>query len=502
MGELGQVFTPGNVASLMREMLFENAGTLDSQIVLDPCIGQNIFLEHIAAAAPTVPMHGVEIDAGLLDARTTHFYRPASRELVHANFFDFAETCSAKYDFIITNPPYVRHEKMAGENDKKTIRARFAAKDYIIPTKSNLYVYFLLKAIDLLKPQGRMVAIVYDSWLYSAYGEIFQATLSTLGSIDAVVHFRHEAFTNADVGATIIRFTKSTPQNQLVQFASYDTAGNVGGLQEIGWETKNVDQMIDSRKADSDNPKLVPLGTVAEINRGTSALSNKLFVFKDPVFQDMVPIIKSVKGITGMTAVSDRYLLMAAKDPDAETTVYLDTIKQHVLDNPAGFTSLARNIEADALWYRPRLAQPGDIIFNYYLRDTADFISNPDRIQSSDNFYNLRFSAGSMVYLSLLNSTYVKNAVLSRSRHQGSGLRKIQLYEFKQVLIPNIDMFSSESRQTLRDYGTRLSKQLRTSDAKTDIIRKIDNVINNELNSGGETPEILYSNKQYGAAVV
>jgi type I restriction-modification system DNA methylase subunit len=219
MGELGQVFTPANVAQLMSELLLEKYSG-ERQYVLDPCIGENIFLKHLSDG--NLALNGIEVDTGLIGDTTKAFYMADSRKLITGNFFDVTKKMDNKFDLIIENPPYVRQEKMTEENDKRKIRALFNHKGYKIPAKSNLYIYFLLRSIDLLKNQGKMVAIVYDSWLYSSYGESFKNTLSSLGSIESVIHFQSEAFTNADVGATIIEFRKGRPQTSKVRFAELE----------------------------------------------------------------------------------------------------------------------------------------------------------------------------------------------------------------------------------------------------------------------------------------
>lgn len=502
MGELGQVFTPANVAQLMSELLLENTPINKKARVLDPCIGENIFLEHLAKIETTIRFDGIEIDKRLISSSTTDFFSLTNRNLHLGNFFDVTKSLDNKFDLIIQNPPYVRQEKMTEENDKNKIKAIFEHKNYKIPAKSNLYIYFLLKSIDLLKDNGKMVAIVYDSWLYSAYGESFKQTLASLGSVESVIHFQAEAFTNADVGATILEFTKNKPQTSKVRYAEYENALKVKHLKDVKWSYRPITDLVDDRKTNNSDDRFVSLGTVAEINRGTSAQSNKLFVFKEKSFNETIPFLKSVKDISSMSAKEDRHLLAVENSFAAETSTYLQQIKELILKNNHEYQVLAKRIEKGEVWYTPRLAKPGDIIFNYYLRDSFDFILNSKRLQSSDNFYNLRFKSDVMAYFAMLNSARVKNSVLRSSRRQGSGLRKVQIYEFKNVLVPNLNTFSKTSIEILEKLGKQLSKQLRNSPKKQQIVGQIDAILEKELLSREDSGEIVYSNTEYGTALV
>lgn len=502
MGDLGQVFTSDKIASLMAQILLEKNYPLKTKI-LDPCIGPNVFLKHVNKVMPSAQLFGVEIDKSLVGESTTQFYKAPNATLAIGNFFDFADTTQEKFDLIIENPPYVRQEKMAEANNKDRIREIFKNRSYKIPAKSNLYIYFLLRSIDLLNDGGRLVAVVYDSWLYSQYGETFKRILSSLGSIDSIIHFKDGAFDDASIGATIIEFTKGVKQAQLIRFSTFENAAQVTDLDGITWIKKSYTDLADEdNKLVSHDSRYVHLGSVASINRGTSALNNKLFVFKEKQFEETIPFLKNIKDIDGMSAKQDKHLLVVRDKYRLETQNYLEKIKNIILDNTSAYQTLSKRVNTEELWYTPRLAKPGDIIFNYYLRDSFDFILNEKRLQSSDNFYNLRFENNIFAHFALLNSSIAKKAILDKARTQGSGLKKVQIYEFKQVLIPNITLFKISTIDNLEVLGKKLARQNRSSAAKTRIINLIDTTIDSELLDIREKRSVDYTRIQYGQTLV
>jgi hypothetical protein len=263
-----------------------------------------------------------------------------------------------------------------------------------------------------------------------------------------------------------------------------------------------ITELVSDRIRLENLDRLITLGEIAEVNRGTSALSNKLFVFKEKSFKETIPFLKSIKDISSMSAKEDKHLLFVDNSFTDDTSTYLKQIKELIMKNNQDFQILAKRIEKGEVWYSPRLAKPGDVIFNYYLRDSFDFILNERRLQSSDNFYNLRFTSNVMAYFAMLNSARVKNSILRSSRRQGSGLRKVQLYEFKNVLVPNLNTFSDTVVSELEVLGKKLAKQARDSTKKEQIISKIDLVLEKELNNREQTQEIVYSSTKYGPALV
>ena len=174
--------------------------------ILDPCIGQNIFLETIHSKNSdlrSISLDGVEIDSDLVDKKTINFFDSDHANLFLGDFFDF---CTDElFDFAILNPPYIRQENIENKSGKFKILGLDRNQ---VSKKSNLFVYFILKSINHLKSSGRLIAIVYDSWLYSDYGSSFRNTLSDLGHVDDIYHFQQDIFPDALVGATVISFSK------------------------------------------------------------------------------------------------------------------------------------------------------------------------------------------------------------------------------------------------------------------------------------------------------
>ncbi|MCX7662010.1 MAG: Eco57I restriction-modification methylase domain-containing protein, partial [Candidatus Omnitrophica bacterium] len=151
----------------------------------------------------------------------------------------FAEVFQMKngFDIVIANPPYVRQEKIEDLNkfySKQEYKEKLIYQtkedwhyDYsanpiksVIPDKfdkkCDLYVYFYLKGLKLLNPEGILCYISSNSWLDVGYGRILQEVLLKSSCIVAIYDNQvKRSFKHADVN-TIIAIIKA-PKDEFSQ---------------------------------------------------------------------------------------------------------------------------------------------------------------------------------------------------------------------------------------------------------------------------------------------
>lgn len=499
---LGQVFTSVILAKFMVSLLKDTLKHNSS--ILDPCIGPNTFFKAMSDDFLNCSLKGIEIDVKLINEGIKKFFKNPNRTLIQGSFFDLPT--SEKFDLIIQNPPYVRQELLAdGANSKDSIRYNLSSLLSIIPSQSNLYIYFLLKSILHLKDGGVLVAVIYDSWLYSSFGKYLKESFLKLGHLDSIYHFKKSAFDNAEIGATVIKFVKDKsrrksisyyPLNDLNDLRSY-TGLNVNCLklrqQELLTYSFNNHSIINFKSS-----LFKPLKTIVSqpIQRGTSAIVNSHFIFSKKVLPELKPIIKDVAQIkTYSVNQENAYILVGNGSISDETKEYLEKVKNEILQAPIEkYKAVKRDIETKNDWYKINLKSKGNFIFNYYLRNNIDFIYNPNKILSSDNFYSLNITNKELVNLSILNSSFTRLSTLSNSRSQGNGLRKIQLYEFKEVKVIDVNKLSEKTLNKLDSLGKQLIKANRYKNQQKQIVEQIDSLLlaeYNEINNSSLSIEEL-----------
>jgi len=151
---LGQVFTPPAVVDAMLA-LRQNKGR-----VLEPSCGNGVFSKKIPGCV------AIELDRN---------HAPVGS--LNIDFFAFPD--SEQFETIIGNPPYVRYQDIPAET-KRLINSE------LFDLRSNLYLFFIEKAIHHLAPRGELIFITprdfmkttssvrMNKWLYS-HGTITHA---------------------------------------------------------------------------------------------------------------------------------------------------------------------------------------------------------------------------------------------------------------------------------------------------------------------------------------
>jgi adenine-specific DNA-methyltransferase len=487
---LGQVFTSAILAKFMIGLL---RNTLKpNSTILDPCIGPNTFFKAMTDDFSDCHLKGIEIDINLITEDINKFYKSPNRSLIKGSFFDLP--VSEKFDLVVQNPPYVRQELLAdGANSKESIRYNTSSLLSTIPLQSNLYIYFLLKSILHLKEGGVMVAVIYDSWLYSSFGKFLKESFLKLGRLESIYHFKKSAFDNVEIGATVIEFVKDSnhktsisyfPLNDLNDLRTYNGL-NVNCLklkqQELLTFNFNNHSIINFK---SNLFKELKTIVSQPIQRGTSAVVNSHFIFSKNELPELKPIIKDVSQIKTYTVKQENaYILAVNGSISNETKQYLESVKNEILKTPTRkFIAVKRDIENKRDWYKINLKATGNFIFNYYLRNNIDFIYNPNKFLSSDNFYILNIKDNELANFSILNSSFTRLNTLSNSRSQGNGLRKIQLYEFKEVKVIDTNKLSEQSIKKLELLGKELMNVSRYENGQKHIIEQIDLILIDEYN--------------------
>lgn len=487
---LGQVFTSPILAKFMISLLEENIHPQSK--ILDPCIGPNTFFKALPKEVSNCYLKGIEIDKNLINDEIQKFYNDSKRTLIQGSFFDLDST--EKFDLIIQNPPYVRQELLAnGVNSKSNIKNDISSNFSTVPSQSNLYIYFLLKSILHLNENGTMVAVIYDSWLYSSFGIFLKESFLKLGHLTSIYHFKKSAFDNAEVGATVIKFVKTKNSRKSTSYYSLNDLDDLKTYNGLTDKPHNLNPKelltysFNNASVINFKSKLFKtLNSIVSkpIQRGTSAIVNNHFIFSEKKYPELKPIIKNISRIrTYKTTNGNAFVLALNGSISDATNEYLESVKSKILDTPSDkYKAVKRDIALNKNWYTVKIKSSGNFIFNYYLRNNIDFIYNPNKHLSSDNFYSVNIEHSELAYLAILNSSFTRLNILNNSRSQGNGLRKIQLYEFKEIRVIDIRNISSKSINELEELGKSLMIANRYDNQQNEIIEQIDFILSNEYN--------------------
>ncbi|MEM0144020.1 MAG: DNA methyltransferase, partial [Candidatus Parvarchaeum sp.] len=181
-------------------------------------------------------------------------------------------------DIIVMNPPYVRQESIPEKEKSYYVNA------YSLPKRSDLYAYFLLRALQLISDKGIVSVISSDKWLETDYGVELQRMLKD--NLIAIYGQKERSF-NADINTVITVYSKEikTPSINFVYLESYakdvvirHVAFDKKILKPGKWFYLRAPKIF----LEAILPKLThKLGDFADIKRGFTTGANEFFCMKD-----------------------------------------------------------------------------------------------------------------------------------------------------------------------------------------------------------------------------
>lgn len=440
---LGQVWTPDAIAEYMAKKLFANLDGSRVNSILDPACGPATFSKAlIAEKDKDFSLVSFDIDSRFTDyTNEINSRSDFSYSIVNQDYL-LNENLINSFDAIIVNPPYIRHEEL----ENKYRYAKYLERVYgeNLDKRSNIFAYFLLKCVVDLKPNGVMCAIVYDALKETLYGKKTLKLIDKYAEIISIEHFE-TPFSDAIVDANILLIRK-----------------------RVKPKIKN------SKKIYKDNSDFVPLNELLEIKRGISFIQRSIFIAdkQDEFYNLSLPLFVKQGTLKGYLVKADKraYLFESYNNVSEDLLFWLE--QRAELSNKKGKKLINKSVTAP-------------IIFNYYIRNNPRHLLNVDEINVSDNFYSStpKNNFPSEVAWLLLNSDLYLRKIVNSGRSQGSGLIKLQLFEYKGALVPDWNFLTKYQVEDILIIANELLKNNATKENVTERANAIIGKYFNELDS-------------------
>ena len=455
---LGQVFTSMPLAKRMvKELLERQNGTT----ILDPCVGPFTFPNALMETGDLLSSHElttVDIDPEMSDMASDW---NANSAYLHSLTADYLLIdLDKQFDLAILNPPYIRQEWI----EKKLLYQKLFADKYDlrIPGTSNLYVYFIVKVVHDLRVGGHFSVILYDSWQSTKYGQWLISFLDTFCDSITIEAVPNQPFKDRLIDATILYGRKS----QALEGADFCDQG------DVSWIPKHTSPLHAVEGFAS-------IDSLFHTKRGLRLKQSDFFLCKPELIGQVgaTPFVKKIVLIQGFEVPSDHpeaALLLQSGNDNPEMLNELERRLIIARRNPFQNKSvLTWYHERHEVWFQHPPSPQAPILFNYYLRNRPRHIFNLNRA-FADNFYGVTTFGDVPIHawLAALNSTCVCVELLANARNQGNGLTKLQLFEYRRVLIPNLNLCSNAEIGALESLGQHLTaKKLQGA---VDCIQRID----------------------------
>lgn len=209
----GQFWTPAWVAEAMVAYVLGNG----SDHLFDPAVGEGAFFraakQESVQSRRSIRLLGTEIDTEILAQARASGLTESDLNGVELRDFVF-DPPAKKFDAIVANPPYIRHHRLSADAKQtlKTWCSRLLGTP--LDGRTGLHVFFLLRALTLLREGGRLAFILPADVCEGKSAVRLWQWVTAHYCLDAVVTFDSEAspFPGVDTNPLIFLLRNAPPQ--------------------------------------------------------------------------------------------------------------------------------------------------------------------------------------------------------------------------------------------------------------------------------------------------
>lgn len=251
------IFTPDNISLIMSQKI-NNSGTL-----LEPSVGSGNLLKYLDLSKyRSIDLYELKkeyldnnIDANNISKINDDFLRVPIIK---------------KYDNIIMNPPYIKVQDLSPE-----YRAFLKSNFTILKTGLvDIYYAFILKCLELLSDNGRMVAITPNSYLYNKSALNLRKLLFENRYIEEIIDYNDDkVFKGISVYCCITVFTKKHKDTLKYNDITY----NYNDIVKTYSLFNNVDASCKNTKK---------LQDICKIKNGIATLRDKIYMHQNKLNEE------------------------------------------------------------------------------------------------------------------------------------------------------------------------------------------------------------------------
>jgi len=374
--EKGQFWTPDWIADGMVSFALGDEG----KEVFDPAAGSGAFFRAAQRLRAGVRLLGTEIAPEVLDGTL-----PAEVEIR-----DFVlDPPERRFEAIVANPPYIRHHRLGAET-KARLRAfctRFLG--FPIDGRAGYHVYFLLRALERLAPDGRLAFILPADTFEGTFAPRLWRALTSRFRLHGVIAFAPDAapFPNVDTNALIVLFRNQPPVSTL-QWARCTQAGASDLLAAARRREISEALATGLSRAPAAAPPGPVLGDFCRVMRGVATGANDFFFLNSTqIAEHRLPPEHFLRAIGRTRDVAGHEVSRSDLDrlDQAGRPTYLLSVAGAPQD--AALRKYLRQGETQGLparplistrhpWYRMETRVPPPFLFAYLGRRSVRFLRN------------------------------------------------------------------------------------------------------------------------------
>ena len=287
--EWGQFATPPALALdilSLAERLWSGNGQVR---FLDPALGTGSFysaLLKVFGSDRIAASHGIELDQPFAEMATS-LWHETGLSVTNADFTTQCPPRHAKYNLLISNPPYVRHHHMtAAYKDALKLKV-FERVGIRTSGLAGLYASFLLLCDSWLEPGALSIWLIPSEFMDVNYGEAVRDYLTSRVELLRIHRFfpSDVQFSDALVSSAVVVFRKNAAKTDAVVQMSFggpllDPKDSADVPVRTLRESKKWSGFPNRRSRMGSSHAGVRLGDLFYIKRGLATGSNNFFILE------------------------------------------------------------------------------------------------------------------------------------------------------------------------------------------------------------------------------
>jgi hypothetical protein len=467
--EKGQFWTPDWVAEAMVSYVLSGG----AQSIFDPAVGAGAFFraaKSVGRELRRIPqMLGTEIDPSVLGQAKENGLTESDLALVELRDF-VLDPPWGYFEAIVANPPYIRHHRLPPELKAKLRALAVKLIGRPLDGRAGLHVYFLLRALQLLAPGGRLAFIMPADTCEGVFAPVLWEWITHRYRLEAVITFEPEAspFPDVDTNPLIFMIRRAEPTKEFLWARCLQSEGEDLKRWVLSGFTNRPTKVIVCRRALTEGLRIglsrppcevtmvgPRLGDFAIVLRGIATGANDFFFLTRERAQALeipaeflVPAVGRTRDVPGdhigdelLEALNKRGRPTLLFCPDGRPLdSFPETVRRYLEEGVRRGLPRRPLLATRHPWYRMEVRTPPPILFAYLGRRNSRFVRNLAGVVPLTGFLCVYPRVEDELFIEKLWSVLSHPATVSNlflvGKSYGSGCIKVEPRALEKLPLP------------------------------------------------------------------
>ncbi len=465
----GQFWTPGWLAELMSGWCMQ----AKPSELFDPAVGPGTFFLAARRLGYKPKFSGYDIDQKVV--RQAIEWGLSETELKGIKIHDFLSSeTEVLHQAIVANPPYIRHHFL-DENRKGFLKS--VSLEHLgieLDGRTGLHVYFLIKSLSLLSPNGRLAFLLPADVCESVSSRRLWEAIFSKYNVQRVLNFSTSAnpFPGVDTNALVFLIKNDGPTHEIewVNVTKHDSSwlrgvmvndhsvGRPGEKEGAQLHVRATSEALDSGLSRPPGlpVKGVPIRELVKVVRGIATGDNDFFFLTSSQVKETGISSKYFARAIGRTRDCQQDTLtkeiLAQLDLKGRPTYLLsitddfaqasqDSLSMYIAKGESQGLNSKPLLKTRKPWYKAEHRDVPPILFAYLGRRSSRFILNQAGARPLSGFlcvYPLeKYKSKSLNIWKALNDPETIKALYRVGKSYGDGALKVEPRQLDSAIIPS-----------------------------------------------------------------